>query len=76
VQSTQYTIIVRGRLGQRFASAFSGASLEPGNGQTYLRTGPLDQSQLHGLLEQLRNFAIELISVQETTATTVDEDAP
>jgi hypothetical protein len=61
-----YTIIVRGRLGDRFDNAFLGASLKPSDGETRLDTGPLDQSQLHGLLEQLRNFAIELISVEET----------
>jgi len=61
-----YTIIVRGRLGDRFAGAFPGASLKPSHGETRLDTGPLDQSQLHGLLEQLRNFAIELISVEAT----------
>jgi hypothetical protein len=65
VHATQYTIIVRGRLGERFASAFPGATLRPGAGQTRLDTVPLDQSQLAGLLEQLRNFAIELISVHE-----------
>jgi len=65
VRATQYTIIVRGRLGSRFASAFPGASLRPGQGHTRLDTGPLDQSQLHGLIEQLRNYAIELVSVQE-----------
>jgi hypothetical protein len=69
VQPTQYTIIVRGRLGERFAAAFPGASLLPGPDHTRLDTGFLDQSQLHGLLEQLRSFAIELISVQETATT-------
>ena len=66
MRAKQYTIIVRGRLGSRFASAFPGASLRPGQGHTRLDTGLLDQSQLHGLIEQLRNFAIELVSVQET----------
>jgi hypothetical protein len=74
VHRTRYTIIVRGRLGERFAGAFPDASLLPGPGHTRLETGLLDQSQLAGLLEQLRNFAIELISVQET-ATTISSAA-
>jgi hypothetical protein len=76
VQRTQYTIIVRGRLGERFAAAFPGASLLPGLGHTRLDTAPLDQSQLHGLLEQLRTFAIELVSVQATSTTTTKGDQP
>lgn len=64
--SKRYTIIVEGRLGQRFAAAFPSASLVAEQSRTRLLTEPLDQSQLHGLLERLRNFAIELISIQET----------
>ena len=63
--SKRHTIIVEGRLGQRFGAAFPGTSLGAKDGKTRLDTEPLDQSQLHGLLERLRNFAIELISVHE-----------
>jgi hypothetical protein len=70
VRRTLYTIIVRGRLGERFAAAFPDVSLLPGPGHTRLETGLLDQSQLAGLLEQLRSFAIELVSVQERAIAT------
>ena len=63
--SKRYTIIVEGGLGQRFAGAFPTASLVAEDGKTRLDTEPLDQSQLHGLLERLRSFAIELVSVHE-----------
>jgi hypothetical protein len=72
VQRTQYKIIVRGRLGERFAGAFPEVSLLPGPGHTRLDTGLLDQSQLAGLLERLRSFAIELVSVQEMAIPTTD----
>lgn len=72
MRRTQYTIVVRGRLGERFAAAFPDVSLLPGPGHTRLNTGFLDQSQLHGVFEQLRSFAIELISVQETATLTCD----
>ena len=65
VLSKRYTIIVEGGLGQRFAGAFPTASLVAEDGKTRLDTEPLDQSQLHGLLERLRSFAIELVSVHE-----------
>lgn len=65
--SKTYTVIVRGRLGERFTSAFPGASMEHGYGQTRIDTEPLDQSQLNGLLDRLRSLAIELVSVQETS---------
>ena len=67
VRSTPYTIIVRGGLSDRFASAFPGVLIERGHGQTRMETEPLDQSQLHGLLDRLRNLAIELVSVSETS---------
>ena len=63
--SKRYTIIVEGGLGPRFAGAFPAASLVAEDGRTRLDTEPLDQSQLHGLLERLRSFAIELVSVHE-----------
>jgi hypothetical protein len=69
VRSRTYTIIVQGRLSERFSSAFPGVSMEPGHDQTRIETEPLDQSQLHGLLDQLRDLAIELVSVNETGRT-------
>jgi hypothetical protein len=46
--------------------------MEAGDDQTRIETEPLDQSQLHGLLERLRNLAIELVSVQECPADRAD----
>jgi len=66
VEAKTYTIIVQGRLSERFASAFPRVSVEPGSEQTRIETEPLDQSQLHGLLDQLRDLAIELVAVNET----------
>lgn len=60
----RYDIVVRGRLSTRYASAFDGVTLEPRNGETTLRAESLDQSQLYGLLNRLRDFGIELISIK------------
>ena len=59
----RYEIVVRGRLSRRYESAFDGVTLEPGVGETTLRADLADQSQLYGVLNRLRDFGIELVSV-------------
>jgi len=61
--STRYEIVVKDRLSSRFDAAFPGVELEPGPGRTVLRGDFADQAQLHGLLDRLRDFGIELVSV-------------
>ena len=59
-----FRVVLRGRLSDRFASAFEGMKLEPGAGKTTL-VGSLDQAQLWGILERVREFGFELIRVEE-----------
>jgi hypothetical protein len=59
----RYEIVVRGRLSSRYEGAFDGASLVPHHGQTTLRADLIDQAQLYGLLNRLRDLGIELVSV-------------
>ena len=59
----RYDIVVRGRLSKRYESAFDGVTLEPRPGNTRLRADLADQAQLYGLLNRLRDFGIELVSV-------------
>jgi hypothetical protein len=59
----RYDIVVRGRLSSRYARAFDGVTLEPRPGETRLHADLTDQAQLYGLLNRLRDFGIELISV-------------
>jgi hypothetical protein len=66
MQSRRYTVTVQGRLGERFRATFSGVSIEPGHGHTRLRTEPFDQGQLHGLLNRVRDFGFDLLSVEAT----------
>jgi hypothetical protein len=61
--SRHYEIVVRGRLSRRYEGAFDGVTLVPRTGQTTLRANLVDQSQLYGLLNRLRDLGIELISV-------------
>ena len=59
----RYEIVVRGRLSQRYLSAFDGVTLEPRPGETTLHADLADQPQLYGLLNRVRDLGIELISV-------------
>lgn len=61
---SNYRIVVRGRLSERFGSAFAGMKLEPEEGATALVGAISDQSQLFGLLERVRSLGLELIRVE------------
>jgi len=61
----RYRIVVRGRLSDHFAATFAGMMLEPGSGETALVGDVRDQSQLYGLLDRLRDFGLELVSVEQ-----------
>jgi hypothetical protein len=64
VTGSRYRIVFRGRLGERFGSAFDGMVLEPGQGQSALVGEVRDQAHLYGLLDQLRDFGIDLVAVE------------
>ena len=65
----RYEIVVRGRLSSRYESAFDGARLVPHHGHTTLWADVVDQSQLYGLLNRLRDLGIELVSVNPAAET-------
>jgi hypothetical protein len=65
VAASRYRIILRGRLSQRFESAFEGMALESGPNQTVLVGDVRDQAHLYGLLDRLRDFGIELVAVEQ-----------
>src|SRR5215469_565002 len=62
---SRYRIVLRGRLSERFESAFEGMALEPGPNQTVLVGDVRDQTHLYGLLDRLRDFGIELLAVEQ-----------
>jgi hypothetical protein len=57
-------IILSGRLSERFASAFDGVTVEAAAGETAL-VGSLDQAQLYGILERIRDLGLDLVRVEE-----------
>jgi hypothetical protein len=64
VAATRYRIVLRGRLSKRFESAFEGMTLEHAPGRTVLTGEVRDQAQLYGVLDQVRDFGIELVAVE------------
>jgi len=69
--SGTYEIRLDGRLDPRWSARFDGMTLTTDDGFTRL-TGPVvDQAALHGLLHQLRDIGLPLVSV--TRVETDDE---
>ena len=75
---SRYRIVLRGRLSERFESAFEGMALEAGPNQTVLVGEIRDQAQLYGLLDRLRDFGIDLIAVEpaDTADTGSEHSSP
>jgi hypothetical protein len=69
VAASRYRIVLRGRLSKRFESAFEGMTLEHAAGRTVLTGEVRDQAQLYGVLDQVRNFGIELLAVESADIT-------
>ena len=65
----RYRIVLRGRLSKRFESAFEGMTLENAPGRTVLTGEVRDQAQLYGVLDQVRDFGIDLLSVESADIT-------
>ncbi len=55
-----YEFVLRGEIGDRF---FPGVRLERRDGRTVLTAPIRDQSELHGVIEQIQELGFELISV-------------
>ena len=75
---SRYRIVLRGRLSERFESAFEGMVLEAGPNQTVLVGEIRDQAHLYGLLDRLRDFGIDLVAVEpaDTADTGIEHSSP
>lgn len=61
-----YRIQVQGHLAARWATRFNGMTLTPREDGSTLIQGPVvDQAALHGLLAQVRDTGLALLSVTE-----------
>jgi hypothetical protein len=61
--SGRYAIRLQGRLDARWSALFEGMTLTTGDGYTLLEGPVVDQAALHGLLHQLRDVGLPLVSV-------------
>ena len=61
----RYRIVVRGEFGELLSSAFAEMSALPDRGTTILMADVADSSEFYGVLDRLRDFAIEVVSVNE-----------
>ena len=66
--SSSYEIRLQGRLDPRWAGRFDGMTLTTGDGITVLTGAVVDQAALHGLLHQLRDIGLVLVSVRRVEA--------
>ncbi len=65
-EATRYEIRIQGRLDARWGSRFDGMSMrdEP-DGTTVLSGRVTDQAALHGLISQVRDLGLPLLSVAQ-----------
>lgn len=67
--SVCYEIRLQGHLDPRWATRFDGMTLTcSSDGTTRLRGPVVDQAALHGLLHQLRDIGLPLVSVNQVQA--------
>jgi hypothetical protein len=59
----RYELVLGGEIGDRFGLLFEGMHLERLTGRTILTGAVHDQAHLHGLIEQVQELGLELISV-------------
>lgn len=69
-----YDIRIKGHLDARWASRFTGLNLtNEDDGSTLIHGPVVDQAALHGLLQQLRDMGMPLLSVTPVRADGPDE---
>jgi hypothetical protein len=62
----RYRIVVRGEIGELVANAFPELRIEAGHGQSVLYATVADSAALYGILDRLRDLAIDVVSLHET----------
>jgi hypothetical protein len=60
---TDYELVLRGEIGDRFGMFFEDMRLERVEGQTLLTGDVRDQAQLLGVIERIQELGLELVSV-------------
>jgi hypothetical protein len=64
----EYCLVVKGELSDELASRFAGMTLTREKGRTLLVGQVRDQAELQGLLQQVSNLGLTLLSASTTDA--------
>jgi hypothetical protein len=74
-QPVIYQIRLKGHLGSQWQGWFEGMAIAMEEDGDTLLTGPVvDQAALHGLLRQVRDLGMPLVSVIQTQINATDQD--
>lgn len=60
----EYRVTVRGRLSDRLLARFDGLTVVSSGDTTVLAGDLVDQAQLHGILDRIRDLGLELLAVE------------
>jgi len=66
VSAHSYRLVFRGELGDRFAFLFEGMQMERVEGTTILTGDIVDQAHLSGVMEQVQELGLELVSLEQS----------
>jgi hypothetical protein len=69
-QDPIYQLVIRGELDERFGFLFDRMQMKHTEGTTVLAGPVTDQAQLIGLIEQISELRLELLSVQQVATST------
>jgi len=70
-----WEVLVRGPIPSDVLAELGAAGLTEEPAQTIMRTEPLDQAGLHGVLQRLRNLGLELLEIRTAPDTEVASKA-
>ena len=70
-----WEVRVRGPIPSDVLAELGAAGLSEEPAQTIMRTEPLDQAGLHGVLQRLRNLGLELLEIRTAPDTEVASKA-
>jgi hypothetical protein len=63
----RYRIVARGEFGALLSNAFSELHVRTGDGETVLTADVVDSAGLYGILDRLRDFAIDVVDFREVS---------
>ena len=76
MKSTHYEIRVRGQLSDTLAVAFDDLTAKAAPTETVLYGEVVDQAALHGVLERIQSFGLELVEVRQVAPPTHPGGSP